>query len=366
MTWTRRHRRRPPWWPSNEPWPPAGRLASRRGRARFVRRAGVLFAVVLALSSIGLTTVMSWFSRRMPLSGLLPRVSVLAVLVVAVAIVMATVYLRVMRRVAFPLGDLVGAADRVASGEFSTRVVERGPASLRSVMRAFNEMTARLESQERQRQHLMADIAHELRTPLTVIQGRIEGLLDGVYPRDDARLAEVLNDTKVLGRLVEDLRLLANAESGNLLLRKEPTDLLALVHDVVNALAVESAAAGSELRVEAPAELPTVDLDPLRIREVLSNLVLNALHHAARSGTVSIRLERGASGIVVRVSDTGAGMTPEELSRMFDRFYKRPSSGGSGLGLTIAKNLVVAHGGEIRAESEPGRGTTVTVTLPIT
>ena len=134
-----------------------------------------------------------------------------------------------MRRVGWPLGDIVAGADRVAGGDYTVRVSEAGPPSLRSVARAFNSMTARLQSQDEQRRHLMADVAHELRTPLTIVQGRLEGLLDGVYPRDDVRLSELLDDTRVLARLVEDLGTLANAESGALGLRKEPTDLAILV-----------------------------------------------------------------------------------------------------------------------------------------
>jgi signal transduction histidine kinase len=362
-----RHRyRRPPWWPDNEPWPPAGRPRLwHRGRSRFVRRIGMLFAVMLAMSAIGVTTVVSWLADSPALSGLLSRVSLLAITVAAALVVASAVYLAAMRRVAFPLGDLVGAADRVAGGDLSTRIAERGPASLRSVMRAFNEMTARLELHEQQRRYLMAEIAHELRTPLTVIQGRLEGLLDGVYARDDARIGEVLNDTKILGRLVEDLRILANAESGNLALHREPTDLVALVHDVVGGLAGEAADASSELHVDVLSDLPPVDVDPLRIREVVSNLVLNALHHSGRDGTVTIALARAADRVTIRVSDTGVGMSAEELKRIFDRFYKRPASKGSGLGLTIARRLAIAHGGDIRAESEPGRGTSLTVTLPL-
>ena len=229
MTRFRGRWRPPPWWPENEPWPPADHRRSwPRGRSRFVRRVGTLFAVMLALSAIGVTTVISWLAGSPAPSGLLSRVSVVALTLTVALGVACAVYLAVMRRVAFPLADLVGAADRVAGGDRSTRLVERGPASLRSVMRAFNDMIARLESQERQRRDLMAEIAHELRTPLTVIQGRLEGLLDGVYARDDARIGEVLNDTRVLGRLVEDLRMLSNAESGALELRKEPTDVVAL------------------------------------------------------------------------------------------------------------------------------------------
>jgi len=341
-----------------------GRRAWGRGRSGFVRRVGCVFAVLLVLSAIGAATLLSWLITRAALAGLPARLS-LAAIAVAAGVAVLAIFLGAMRRIGFPLGDIVSAADRVARGEYSTRVAERGPPSLRSVARAFNSMTARLESQEQQRRHLMADVAHELRTPLTIIQGRLEGLIDGVYPRDDDRLTAVLNDTRILARLVEDLRTLANAESGHLTLEKEPTDLAILIQDVVNAFSAEARIARIAIRVDVPAELPLVEVDPLRIREVLSNLLSNAIRHAGSGGAVSFAVEPLGDRIVVRVADTGPGISPQDLPKIFDRFHKGPASSGSGLGLTIARNLVVAHGGEIRAESQLGQGTTVVLTLPL-
>jgi signal transduction histidine kinase len=347
-------RGRPPWWPEGEPWPPAGRAhAWSRGRSRFVRRVGCLFATLLFLSSAGLVALASMVNHR---SGSLVAAGMLALVFAG--------FFGAMRRVGFPLGDIVGAADRVASGDLSARVRERGPASLRSVARAFNSMAARLQAQDRQRRDLMADIAHELRTPLTVMQGRLEGLLDGVYPRDDAGLAAVLEQTRTLGRLVEDLRTLAHAESGMLTLQKEPTDLAVLAQDVVNSFSGEADAGQVALRADSAAGLPLVDVDPLRIRQVLANLLSNALRHTPQGGSVAVSVEPAEGRIAVKVADTGAGIAPEELPKIFDRFYKGAASRGSGLGLTIARDLVGAHGGEIRADSRLGKGTTITVTLP--
>jgi two-component system OmpR family sensor kinase/two-component system sensor histidine kinase BaeS len=230
--------------------------------------------------------------------------------------------------------------------------------------RAFNHMTAQLHTQDQQRRHLMADIAHELRTPLTVVQGQLEGLIDGVYPRDAARLNEVLDHTRLLARLIEDLRTLAHAESGTLGLKKEPTDLTVLIHDAVAAFASDETAKDIVIRVEDRDELPLVDVDPVRIREVLMNLLSNALRHSTSGGSIAVRTEVRNDAIVVSVADTGAGIPPDDLPRIFDRFYKGPRSHGSGLGLTIARNLVVSHGGDISAESRVGEGTTVTFTLP--
>jgi signal transduction histidine kinase len=376
----RRHREHPPpWWPANEPWPPAGRVhAWRRGRSRFLRRIAGVFAIVLLLSAIGAATLLSLLLGRAGVVVQSPQVLWFAVIAATTVIIVLAAFSVAMRRVGLPLGDVVAAADRVASGDYSARVIEQGPLFLRSVARAFNSMTARLQAQDQQRRHLMADIAHELRTPLTVIQGRLEGLLDGVYPRDETRLSQVLDDTRILARLVEDLRTLANAESGALTLRKEPTDLAVLIHETATAFAAEAHARHVAVRVEDRKELPLVEVDPVRIREVLTNLLSNALRHTGGGGVVSVAAEVADTRektpgsrdtqVVVKVTDTGSGIPADDLPKIFDRFYKGRSSQdahGSGLGLTIARNLIVAHGGEIGAESREGHGTTMTFSLPL-
>src|SRR5712691_2311810 len=239
----------------------------KHGRSRFVRRIGCLFALLLFLSAIGLTTLLSLAIGR-------GGVQSAAIIAAAVIVVVLFIFFGAMRRFGFPLGNIVTAADRVGSGDYSARVSERGHPSLRSVARAFNTMTARLQSNEQQRRHFMAEIAHELRTPLAVIQGRLEGLIDGVYPRDEEGLRELLEETRVLARLIEDLRTLANAESRALTLQKEPTDLAVLIHD-------SASFAATAVSIDLPPELPLIDVDPLRIREVLVNLISNAIHHSA-------------------------------------------------------------------------------------
>jgi signal transduction histidine kinase len=281
--------------------------------------------------------------------------------VAAVAVVMVGV----LRRVGMPLDAVMDAADRVAGGDYSVRVAEHGPPPVRALARAFNTMTARLESHDRQRRNLMADVAHELRTPLSVIQGRLEGLLDGVYERDDRQVGDLLEEVHVLSRLIEDLRMLALSEAGALKLQKEPADISALSRDVVRTFAAEAASRNVTLTVDGSVSAPLVVVDPLRIREVLTNLLANALRHTPAHGAVDVRVAAAPTGgVIVDVSDTGSGMTAEEIARAFDRFHKGSESQGSGLGLTIARSFVVAHGGEIRASSEPGRGTTMSFTLP--
>ena len=358
-------RSQPPWWPANEPWPPqGGPHAWRRGRARFARRAGGLFGAVLILSVIGATTVLSWLTAGRDAYGQPLRLPTVPTRILIVVVVLGLVRIG-MRRFGTPLGDIVEASNRVAAGDFAARLSEHGPPYVRDVARAFNSMATRLAAQDAQRRHVMADIAHELRNPLAVLQGRLEGMLDGVYPRDEAQISAVLEETRLLARLVDDLRTLSHAESGTLTLQKESTDLAILLDEAVRSVSMDSTAGQVSIRLAVAPDLPLIDVDPLRIREVTTNLLSNALRHTPPGGAVSVEAVRRAESIVVTVSDNGAGIGGEELPKIFDRFYKGTGSRGSGLGLTIARNLVVAHGGEIRAESRAGQGTTITFTLPV-
>jgi signal transduction histidine kinase len=352
----------PRWWPRDEPWPPPGGRAFReRQRAQFIRRSGwysfwpAWVLLWLIASSAGRRGV-----GGLPFGGAVTWLLLSAVVAGCVAII--------IRRIAGPVADIVSAAGRVAQRDYTVRVREPefGPAWIGDTARAFNAMAKELDAQDKARRHLMADIAHELRTPLTIVQGKLEGLLDGVYPRDDQQLQGLLEDTHVLVRLVEDLRTLSTAESGALALSTEPTDILALADDVVSSLSARAESGGVTLRVETDGQgdLQPIRIDPLRIREVLTNLVTNALHHTPRGGSVLVKVSARADSVEVSVVDNGAGIAEAELPRIFDRFYKGPGSSGLGLGLTIARGLVEAHGGTIRAESRIGAGTTITVSLP--
>jgi signal transduction histidine kinase len=341
-----------------------------RGRL-FMRVAG-MFALLFVLG-LGGCTLLFWLAAN--LAGLvqLPDgAPALARFVGVAALVVAALGLvgiwRALRRLALPLGDLMEAAGRVAEGDYAARVAERGPRELRALARAFNGMAARLETNEEQRRGLLADVTHELRTPLTVIQGNLEGLLDGVYPRDDAHLAGVLDETSVLSRLIEDLRTLSLAETGALKLQREPTDLPALLGEAAASYRPQAEAAGVTLEVEAAPDLPLLDVDPVRIREVAGNLIANALRYTPPGGRIWVQCAlEGEDRAAVRVSDTGRGIAPGDLPHVFERFYKSADSRGSGLGLAIAKNLVAAHRGEIAAHSEgiEGGGATVRFTLPL-
>jgi signal transduction histidine kinase len=367
-------RGKPPWWPENEPWEP-WRVVGRRGR--IFRRRVALLALTVLVVLVGTMVALVWLALRnlavtgtWSLGGMM-MIAVLGAIPVALALVI------IVRHVGLPLGAVMEGADRVAAGDYTTRVAEHGPPPIRALARAFNTMTERLQKHDQVRRDLMADVAHELRTPLTVIQGRLEGLRDGVYPRDEQHLTALVEETHVLSRLIEDLRTVALSEGGALKLQKESTDVDALARDVVHVFDGEASERGVTLRIAASEHLPPLAVDPVRIREVISNLLANALRHTPSGGTVDVRVYAGrliegleshaaatSGAITVDVRDTGSGMSAAEIERAFERFHKGPGSRGSGLGLTIARGLVAAHGGEIHASSAPGTGTTMTFTLP--
>jgi signal transduction histidine kinase len=357
-----RPRGRPPWWPENEAWPP-GRFQWRVRRRRFVRRAAVVFAVFLSLSLLGVANVITLFFDRGE-THRVGRPTVTGFALVLLSVMFVVLFSRGMRRVGGPLGDVVAAADRAGTGDLTVRVREAGPPFLRSIAHAFNTMIERLQRQDDRRRQLMADVAHELRTPLSVMQGRLEGILDGVYGRDDAQLKEVLEDARLLSRLVEDLRTLANAEAGALVLQREPTDLGVLATETVKSFRAQADAQRVRLSIVVEPGVPLIEIDPIRIREVLTNLIANALQHTPPDGSVSIAIMPRDGSVVIEVRDTGSGVPAGQLDKVFDRFYRGPESRGSGLGLAIARKLVAAHGGTIVASSEPGRGATFTITIP--
>jgi signal transduction histidine kinase len=270
-----------------------------------------------------------------------------------------------LRRLIVPLDDLLKAADRVGRGDYSVRVQEKGPREVRSLARAFNNMASRLHITDEQRRELLADVTHELRTPLTVVQGNLEGMLDGVYPADEANLRSLLEETTILARLVEDLRTLVLAESGALQLKKEPTDLSMLIRDTLAAFQAQADSTGVSLTGETADDLPWLELDPGRIRQVFSNLVANALRYTPAGGAIGVRYWQVEKQAQLEVQDSGPGIPADELTHVFERFYKSADSGGMGLGLAIARHLVEAHGGTIIAESAPGQGTTMRITLPL-
>ena len=338
---------------------------------RFMWRAGLGVLALLVLTFGGCTLAFWLVASALGIVDLPQSLAVVSRAASLAALVLGALGLlltaRAFRRVTAPVGEFMDAVERVAEGDYAARVGEAGPRDVRALARAFNGMVARLQSSETERRGLLADVTHELRTPLTVIQGNLEALLDGVYPADAEHLAPILDETQVLSRLIDDLRTLALAESGSLTLHREPTDLGVLAGETAAAFRAQAEAAGVALTVEVNDDLPLLNVDPVRLREVLSNLTANALRYTPAGGRVAIRgrtADGGPSpGVVLEVADSGAGIGAEALPHIFDRFYKSADLRGTGLGLAIAKNLVVAHGGEISVRSAPGEGTVMTIRL---
>ncbi|HYT29167.1 MAG TPA: HAMP domain-containing sensor histidine kinase [Actinomycetota bacterium] len=357
---------RPPWWPENEPFPPAGRGGWAARRGRFARRAGLVLALFFGLTFASSALAVALLSGALGLGrhrGLAVVAGVLGLGLLFAAFVAAG---RAVRRMAVPLSDVMEAAERVADGDYDVRVEERGSRDLRGLARSFNAMTERLRASEEQRRNLFADVAHELRTPLSVIQGNAEGLLDGLYPSDRAHLEPVLDETRIMARLLDDLQTLSTAEVGALRLHREPVDPRQLAEEAVTAFRQRADAAGIALELRAATGLPVLEADPMRIGEVLSNLLSNALRHTPPKGSVEVSVERvdGEPAVAFSVRDTGSGIAPDALPHVFDRFVKGPDSGGAGLGLAIARSLVEAHGGTITCDSSLGHGATMRFVLP--
>jgi two-component system sensor histidine kinase BaeS len=270
---------------------------------------------------------------------------------------------RRMRFMTRPMNGLVEAARRIETGDFSARVPETGPRELRSVARAFNSMSERLHDTDQRRRSFLADVTHELRTPLSVIRGQTEAISDGVYPADAEHLAPILDATHTLERLVEDLRTLALTDAGSLVLNREPVEPASLVYDTLASFESTAEAAGINLAADIGDGVPLVDVDVQRMRSVIGNVVSNALRHTPAGGSVRIGVSFENNWVTISVTDTGEGIAPELVPRVFMRFVRGPGSTGSGLGLAIAHDIVIAHGGDIEIESKVGIGTVVRIKL---
>jgi two-component system OmpR family sensor kinase/two-component system sensor histidine kinase BaeS len=333
------------------------------------------FGVVISLFVTALIIILSLVFQ--PLRDLLPRPEMFFFIICGVPLAFAALASLfgglVFRRFTTPLADVMAAADAVAEGDFTVRLREEIPGEFGRLSRSFNRMTAELDRSEQQRRHLTADVAHELRTPLHIIQGNLEGVLDGVYKPTPEHISATLEETRLLSRLVDDLQTLSLAEAGQLPLHKELVQVGDLVNDVATSFTHQAAESRVELRVEISESLAgfelNIDLD--RMDQVLSNLLANALRHTPTGGQVTLSAQSLPEGIRFVVQDTGEGISAQDLPFIFDRFWKGDRSrahsqgSGSGLGLAIARQLVQAHGGTINAESQPGVGTKFLIDLPI-
>ncbi|MDW8069730.1 MAG: ATP-binding protein [Anaerolineae bacterium] len=275
----------------------------------------------------------------------------------------------VFSRLVRPLQALRQASRRIAAGDFHARIPSRETGELGEVAQAFNRMAEALAQAEQQRRQMLADIAHELRTPLGIMQGHLEALMDGVLPLELEQIAQIHDEVRHLARLVEDLRLLTLAEAKQLRLDRELVDLKRLIEESVDGIALQAAEKGIHLEVQLPGELPLVLADPIRLRQVLMNLLTNAVRYTPPGGQVTVKAQVHGDVVRISVRDTGVGIAPEDLPHVFDRFYRveksrARSDGGSGLGLAIVKHLVEAHGGRVGVESAPGEGAHFFFTLP--
>jgi signal transduction histidine kinase len=289
----------------------------------------------------------------------------------AASLVAVVVSLLLSRRIVSPIQRLLDASRRIAAGHYSERVPAMGNDELAALASQFNTMAAALESAEQRRVALIGDVAHELRTPLATIEGYAEGAIDGVVATNETTWALILDEVGRLRRLVTDLQELSRAEARQLPLHPTLVPTAALVERARARLAPQFDEKGVTLRLDMPASTPAILVDPDRITQVLINLLGNALQHTSSGGSVTIRVVAEKQAVRFHIEDTGIGIAAEHLPHLFERFYRvdkarARTTGGSGIGLTISKALVEAHGGQIWADSAGiGQGAVFSFILPI-
>jgi signal transduction histidine kinase len=280
------------------------------------------------------------------------------------------------RRITVPLARVAQATQRIARGQRDVRITEKSRVrELDGIASAVNDLSRALGEQEALRRRLTADMAHELRTPLATLQSHLEALIDGVWEPDRQRLSGLHEEIMRINRMVSDLESLARFEGDAAGLRKSGTDVIAMVEGIVRNHDPQFRAKGITLRYQqgsvGNAHAGTViEVDPDKLSQAIINLLSNALKYTPAGGTVDVRVDAGPEGTEIRVADTGIGIRVEDLPRVFERFYRADNSrsrttGGAGIGLSITKAIVEAHGGTIRAASEPGSGSVFLITLPV-
>jgi signal transduction histidine kinase len=285
--------------------------------------------------------------------------TLLAVLMATLALVIG---LLLVRRVVDPLAEVIAAAHSVSAGNLAARAKMSGLSDLQVLSDSFNQMAESLEQNDRERRELLAIVAHELRTPLTVLRGRLEGIVDGIYPADEAHIAGALEETYLLERLVDDLRLLALAEARQLHFDRKPVDVSDLARRTVELFGPEAEEKNIQLKLDAESGLPELEADPQRLGQAVANLIGNALRYVPEGGQVDVIVKKTGEGAVsVVVSDNGPGVPPADLPHIFDRFWRGDAArtrliAGTGLGLAIAKELVEAQGGSISARNRSQGG----------
>ena len=299
----------------------------------------------------------------------------LATIAAFIAAVSVSVY--VSRRIVAPIQRMMRASQRIAEGHYDERVdfpggnIGEATDELGQLALSFNQMADKLQRTEDMRRQLIGDVAHELRTPLTTIQGSMEGLLDGVLPKEEATYQQVLRETTRLQKLVRDLQELSRVEADTFTLEPKPLNVIHLVQIACLRLVQQFQEKKVEMIAEIGEDLPRVLADEDRIGQVLLNLLGNGLQYTPTGGWVRVSATPAGEYVSIVIEDSGIGLAPEHLLHVFTRFYRVDKSrsrvgGGSGVGLTIAKHIVEASGGSIHAQSSgEGKGSTFSFTLPI-
>jgi len=296
-----------------------------------------------------------------------------AIMAIIVALVI-TLFLS--QRISAPIHAITSAASKLGKGDFSQRVNFKGKDEVGKLVQTFNSMAGELMSMtdnliraKQLQQNLIADVAHELRTPVAGIRAYMEAIQDGLLEPTKENLNSIYEDIGLLSRLIGDLQVLSQADSNELNLMCQPENIATVIHRVMESMQSQVSIKGIKLSIDLPSILPAVEIDALRVSQVLRNLLDNAISHTPQGGKIEVTAKEYEGYIEVKVSDTGEGIPKEELPNIFERFYRVDKSrtratGGSGLGLTIAKRLVEAHGGEINVQSELGKGSSFTFTIP--
>ena len=333
----------------NNPGPPPTQVPS--------QETGDLVARALEYVDPPLTNLQSSFQQSLLVAG------------IAAGFVGLLIVMLLTRQALAPVRNLTTAASKLGAGDLSQRVQESGSDEIGRLANTFNTMASDLELAVVQRRQLTADVAHELRTPLTNIQGYLEAIKDGVVEPDEETIGTLHTQTIHLSNLIEDLRILAIADAGALGLNKSHGSPVSVIEDSVAHFNQRAKERSINLSVTNYGIETVIDFDETRIRQIISNLVENALTHTPNNGRIEVEISGGDDGIKILVSDSGIGISEADQPRVFDQFYRADQSrnratGGAGLGLTIVKRLVDAHGGSISVSSEYGEGTTFKILIP--
>ena len=321
---------------------------------------GSLFILPLTQSEIGLEALQIMYRQ-------LGSYFLIGACLAVIVAFLVTLFLS--RRILSPVKKLSSAAQRLGKGDFSQRVDIRDKSEIGELAATFNSMAGNLERDEQLRQHMVSDIAHELRSPLTNVRGYLEAINDGIMKPDSATITSIYDETVLLSRLVNDLQELSLAEAGELKLYCQPEEAADLVRQSVNAVQAKAVEKGLLLTSDVPGGLPQINIDFLRIKQVLLNLLENAMAHTPAGGSIEVSARLNADCVEVSVADNGEGIPADEVANIFERFHRvdksrSRSTGGSGLGLTIARYIIEEHHGKLWAASELGKGSRFSFTLP--